>query len=201
MINTKRAGKIVCDPTIGLCERVCIEVPRVIDGCVSKFENQSTVLALTCIPPAAVTPFTFISATSISNASFINVSIVLLENGCSRITGEVVIDILVTFKDANNNIYTAKSKYEVNRDIILRLPLNPLLPYELKTAVNFYSIIGHFVTDCTISIQFCYIIVQKVIVMADILVPSYGDCVYPDCVSCNKNNICEEINNLPLFPI
>ena len=81
MNNTIRAGRISGDPAKGLCERICIEVPRVFDGCRESFDNQTFVLELTGISPQAVPPFTFVEATNYGEIVFENVSVVSLTNG------------------------------------------------------------------------------------------------------------------------
>ena len=60
MANTLRAGRITGDPAAGLCERMCIEVKRVFDGCRESVSNQNFTLELNGIPPQAVPPLTFI---------------------------------------------------------------------------------------------------------------------------------------------
>lgn len=197
MSNTKHAGKIIGDPLIGLCERICIEVPFIIDGCVTRSGSQLFGLTVTDISSDAVYPFTFISCNNSGDVKFNNLSIISLDNGCSRITGEVYIPLIVTFRDAKGNIYTGKSFVNINRDIVLKLPKCDI-PYTIRTAASFSCNTGSFANANTVNLQACYVIVNKVVVMRDVLVPSYGQCVYPDCTSCNPDP-CENDLPLPLF--
>ena len=198
MNNTIRAGRISGDPAKGLCERICIEVPRVFDGCRESFDNQTFVLELTGISPQAVPPFTFVEATNYGEIVFENVSVVSLTNGRSRISGDIVIPILVTFTDANGDAYTGTSTVRQHREVILRIPERSVVPYRIEVFAAFLSRVGNFVSDTAVSVQACYTYIIKIIVMTDILVPIYGTAVYPDCVECG-GNVCNAFLSLPLF--
>ncbi|WP_251617365.1 hypothetical protein [Pumilibacter muris] len=198
MANTLRAGAITGSPTAGLCERMCIEVKRVFDGCKEVFNNQSYVLELAGIPPQATPPFTFVEAVNYGATAFENVSVSSLENGKARISGDVVVPILVTFTDANGNAYTATSSLRLHRDVVLSVPAPTIAPYTIEVFSAFVSRIGSFISNEAVSVSACLVLIIKVIVIADILVPTYGNCVYPECVDCG--DICNEFLSLPLFP-
>ncbi len=198
MANTLRAGTITGSPTAGLCERMCIEVKRVYDGCKEVFNNQSYVLELTGIPPQAASPFTFVEAVNYGTTAFENVSVTSLENGRARISGDVVIPVLVTFTDAHGSAYTATSTLRLHRDTVLSVPAPTIAPYTVEVFSAFVSRIGSFISDGSVSVSACLVLIIKVIVIADILVPTYGNCVYPECVDCG--DVCNEFLSLPLFP-
>ena len=58
MTNTKAAGRIYGNPLCGLCERVCIEVKKVFDGCITRIGNIPYTVALSNFTPGTVQPYT-----------------------------------------------------------------------------------------------------------------------------------------------
>ena len=197
-MNTIRAGRICGDPTDGLNERVCIEVPRVFDGCREQLSSQSFLLPLTDITPAAVPPFTYVRAISFGESTFTVNSIMEGRRGQSCISGEVMIPLLVTFTDANSNGFTARSSITFTHTFSLRLPQDSVEPYTIRCRAAFRSSTGRFINDTTVSVLGCIVLIAKVVVNVDLLVPSYGYCVYPECTGCG--DICTAFLDLPLFP-
>lgn len=198
MANTIRAGKIVGDPTDGLCERICIEVPRVFDGCRETRNNQNFLLTLTGVPPQATPPFTFVEAVSYGDATVENESVTSEADNVALFEIDIVIPVLVTFTDVNAVAYTATSSIRLHREYRLRIPDPSIVPYKLKVFAAFVSRIGSFMGNDAVSVSGCYTIVAKIVVMTDILVPTYGVCVYPTC--CRGTDACAEFVSLPLFP-
>ena len=186
MANTLRAGRITGDPAAGLCERMCIEVKRVFDGCRESVSNQNFTLELNGIPPQAVPPLTLSDEEN-------------LANGKTCFSGEVSIPVIVTFADSLGNRYTATSNVRFFREFALGTPANSIVPYSLEVFVAFLSTIGNFISPAAVSVNACYVLIAKVIVPTDILVPTYGRCVYPDCTDCGENT-CNAFLGLPLFP-
>lgn len=199
MANTKRVGRIVGDPTVGLCERICIEVPQVLDACRENVSNQSFTLALTDISAQAVPPFTYVSAVSAGDAVFTTECIEYAENGKSCVEGTVDIPITVTFTDAYARPYTGKGNLRLRGTFLLALPLRSLTPYRLEVFAAFNSISGNFLNENTVSVSGCYLFVLKVIATTDILVPSYGYAEFPACETCT-DDICRGITSAALFP-
>ncbi len=199
MANTLRAGRITGDPAAGLCERMCIEVKRVFDGCRESVSNQNFTLELNGIPPQAVPPLTFIRAESHGNAVFTLSDEENLANGKTCFSGEVSIPVIVTFADSLGNRYTATSNVRFFREFALGTPANSIVLYSLEVFVAFLSTIGNFISPAAVSVNACYVLIAKVIVPTDILVPTYGRCVYPDCTDCGENT-CNAFLELPLFP-
>lgn len=198
MPNTIRAGRIAGDPLRGLCDRVCVQVDRVFDGCRETVNNQNFTLALDGVPPAAVPPFTFVSAEENGVAVTENVTVTRRQNGRACFEVDIVIPVIVTFTDANNAAYTATSSLKLHRSFILRVPNDALTPYRLQVYAIFRSDIGTFTSNTSVAVTACYALVAKVIVPTDLLIPTYGVCVYPACTGCN-NDVCSALANLPLF--
>ena len=198
--STVYAGRIVGSPLNGLCERVCIEVPKVFDGCVTRVNGQTFTLDVHHISADAQPPFRFVGASACGEATFAIGSITPCRDGSSCIAGTVNIPVLVTFCDANNTLFSGTAQLSVRSEFNLRLPRETLVPYQIRTAANLSSNNGNFLTDDKVIVNGCYIIVTKVIVNVDLLVPSYGYCAYPQCVSCGDDP-CNRLMDLPLFPL
>ncbi len=198
-MNTKRAGAICGNPLNGLCERVCIEVNKVFDGCITRFADITYTATLTGFTEGTVAPFTFVSARSDGDSVISNFIATPVDNRRSRIEMDVTFPITVAYTDANGRAGTATSTITVHRDILLRLPSDSVVPYSVKAITNLASTIGSFTSDTEVNFRACIIQIIKVIVTVDILVPSYGYAEYPSCVE-YEGEVCEGLLNLPLFP-
>ena len=197
--NTIRAGKICGSPTAGLCERVAIEVPRVFDGCIARIPSKTFILRLTEMTPNLQPPFTYVSADSSGPASFENVLIVPVGERRSRIAGDVVIPLVVRYTDSMGNPGTAKSSVTVHREVVLNTPSRALVPFSVTSQASLASEIGAFITEDTVNIVCCTVIITKIIVLTDIVVPTYGNSVYPECNE-GEPDICTRLLTLPIFP-
>ena len=197
--NTIRAGRITGSPLNGLCDRVCIEVPVIYDGCVSRNQSLSYQLILTDITPGMIYPYTFVNAISYGDATIENLTVTPLDETRARVRGDVVIPVIVTFTDATGRAGTGKANVLLHKDVILRLPRRSLIPYKVTVAANLVSEIGNFINETTVNILCCVVCVIKIVIMSDILVPTYGYSVYPDCTS-GTEDLCTALLNLPLFP-
>lgn len=201
--NTIRAGKICGNPVNGLCERVVIEVARVFDGCITRIPSRTFILHLENMTPGLTPPFTYISAASSAPAVFENVNIIPLDERRSRIEGDVVIPLSVRYTDSQGRPGTANSSVTVHREVVLNTPARSLVPFEVTVQASLASDIGTFINNDTVNIVCCIVILTKVIVLTDIVVPSYGRSIYPEC---NNNNgdgdedVCTRLLNLPIFP-
>lgn len=199
MANTVAAGRIVGSPLKGLCERVCIEVKRVLDGCMTRVQNQTFVLRLSAVPAVAVPPFTYAGCNSCGSTTFINTVLYPQAGVTTRVSGDAVLPVTVAFTDSVGNNFCVAATLTIHRDICLRLPSDRFMPFSLEAEAQFVSEIGSFLTDDTVSVTGCYVIINKVTVRVDMLVPSYGYCVYPECTSCGED-ACNNIMTLPIFP-
>ena len=199
-MNTIRSGRIYGDPTKGLCERVCIEVSRVYDGCREQVSSQSFLLTLTDIPPTAVLPFTYVRAVSFGESTFTVNSITDGSGERSNVSGTVTIPLLVTFTDAGGGAFTAKSSYSFTHTFSLYLPQDAITPYTFGVSAAFRSTSGQFVSDNIVSVLGSAVLIAKVKVNVDLLVPSYGYAVYPDCSGACGRDSDTPFVDLPLFP-
>ncbi len=199
MANTLRAGRITGNPATGLCERICIEVNRVFDGCRQSANGVNYVLELNGIPPQAVEPFTFNNAVSNGNSELDSVVQTPLSGNRVRLEATVTIPVLVTFTDVHGNAFTATSTLRIHQNVVLNVPERAIVPYDFKVFAIFASGIGNFISSDAVSVNGCYTLIIKVIVPVDVLVPIYGYAVYPECTD-DEGNVCNILGALPLFP-
>ncbi|MBO4534951.1 MAG: hypothetical protein J5755_03325, partial [Clostridia bacterium] len=132
-------GPLNGNPVSGLCEKVCIQVPKVFDACIKQETLTGQNVTLTSTTPATVqTPFTFISARSTTSTGEItNLTYTPLgEQGATRIQSDVNIPISVLFTDANKVTATGTTTLTVNRDLVLNVPQAAVIPYRIEAVVN-----------------------------------------------------------------
>ena len=99
MASNISAGKIAGSPLCGLCERVCVRVKKITDGCVSRLTNvkeENVRLSLNG-SVAPIQPFTFVSAENIVKPAMQNLSVSTMENNRVRISYDAAFPVTVTF--------------------------------------------------------------------------------------------------------
>lgn len=197
--NTIRAGRIEGNPMTGLCERVVIQAERVYDGCVSRYPSNSYILTLSDITADLTYPYTYTNAVSSGDATFENVVVTPLEGNRVKIEGDVKLPVTVNFTDSEGVSGTASSTISIHRDIFMSVPSLSLTPYTIEVTGSLASNTGTFISDTTVSIVCCVVIVTKIIVKCDIVVPCYGQSVYPECLGA-ESDACSSLLNLPIFP-
>ena len=151
-------------------------------------------------PPAP--PITFESCrSSTTQASVRNLSIErLCDRPCFarvRCTVDVPIDIL--FVDSRCIEYIGKGIVSVDRDVLLSIPDESIVPYTLEAMASAICVSGCFVGNNQFKMTVCVTIVLKVLADVEILVPSYGYCAIPPAEEF-ADSVCEEFFSLPLFP-
>lgn len=192
----QKAGPICGNPLCGLKERVCINVRKVYDGCITRFQDRVLTLALMDLQGTA--PYTYVEARSNGASVISNTVITPLGNNRNRIQMDVTTPLAITYTDATGASYVSQTSVTLQRDIILDLPNDSLSAYSLEAFTNIVSTIGE-ISGSTATIRCCIVQITRVIVNVDILVPSYGYCEYPPC-SEYSDEICEGLFNLPVFP-
>jgi len=196
--NPIRAGRICGNPLTGLCERVVIEVPRVFDGSVSRYRNKTFMLEVS-VDSAIMSPYTFVSCESYGEVNFVNVVTTPLGATRTRIVGELQIPVSVRFKDANGSIHATNSIAVLARDIVLNTPASSIVPYAISNQAKLACDVGTFLSDTSVNIVACLVVLTKIIVCTDIVVPSYGRSVYPE-IDEGLDSACDRVFNLEIFP-
>ena len=221
-------GAIAGNATDGLQERVCVQVKRVYDSALWQEQIDNAVVTITsfaqvnnnacgngcgccscdsCSDTVAPTsppmpPITFESCrSSTTEASIRNLSIErLCDRPCFarvRCTVDVPIDIL--FVDSRCIEYIGKGVVSVDRDVLLSIPDESIVPYNLDAMASAICVSGCFVGNNQFKMTVCVTIVLKVLADVEILVPSYGYCAIPPAEEF-ADSVCTEFFSLPLFP-
>lgn len=194
-VNYKAAGRISGNPLCGLCERMCIEVRQVFDGCMRRADNQNSVARFSGF--TAGEPAEFVSV-SLGGQAVISGLKVSSGESCNSMEFVLNIPLLLTYTDTSGQTGTAVGMLRLNRSVSLRVPTGGLLPYTVESKVFIYCNVGSFLNSDTVSFTYCIVEIIKVIIETDILVPTYGYAVYPECSECGGG--CSFIMASPVFP-
>ncbi len=196
-------GPLTGNPLNGLCEKACISAKKVFDACIKQLqESDVLVTAFDFNPPNPIEPLTFVSAEAIPGETTIcNLNIDRLDDKpCfARVTADVTIPIIITYTDANCVTGTAKANVVISEDVILYIPQASVIPATIEATAGLSTPDGEYVGNGVFSLDFCISIILKVVVEAEILVPSYGYCPIPACQDYTQD-ACSGYFDLPLFP-
>lgn len=200
--NGNGPGIISGNPISGICEKACIKVDKVLDACMKQLQETNLQVTLTDLNPANPTlPLTFVSATTNGEATVSNLVVERLQDkpNFARVTLNVNIPIIVTYTDANGVAGTGTTTIVVPSDVILFVPQPSIVPFRIEAFGSSSSPTGVYVDDTTFSITACITIIVRVLVEAEILVPSYGYCSPPPCQEFTQD-ACTGVLEIPIFP-
>ena len=203
--NPNRPGPLTSNPMNGLCEKVLIETTKVFDACVSQTTETGIVLPVTGYNPANPTfPLTFVSATN-STGSTPTVSDIVVDRiestpNYANVSLTVTIPVTVTYRDANGVLGTAASSVTVQKNVMLFVPQPAATPVNITANALFTSMIGTFTGENTFTVTGCIQVIIKVVSVVDLLIPSYGYPVIPPCQTAPDTDVCQGLQNLPLYP-
>lgn len=151
---------------------------------------------------APVPPITFESCrSSTTEASLRNLSIErLCDRPCfARVRGTVDVPIDILFTDSRCVEYIGKGVISVNRDVLLSIPDESIVPYCIEAMASAICVSGCYIGNNQFKMTVCVTIILKVLADVEILVPSYGFCTIPPAEEFS-DSVCEEFFSLPLFP-
>ena len=201
--NCCAPGPINGNPLNGICEKVCIHTEKVFDACLKHVqENDIRVTATDFNPSSPTQPLTFVSANCVANETTIENLVVdrFDDRPCfARVTGNVVVPIVIAYTDANGVAGTATTNITISQDVVLFVPQPSIVPFRVVAFANCVTPDGEYVGDNVFSISTCITIILKVVADADILVPSYGYCQVPPCHEFTQD-VCSGFFELPLYP-
>ena len=199
----------------GLNEKVCVQVQRVYDSCLyqEQLDNQRvTLLSYGLVPgngenaentqTQPVMPITFESCRSTTTEGTIrNLSVErLCDRPCfARVRGQIEIPIDILFTDATCREYIGRGIVTVDRDVLLSVPDESIVPYTIEAMVSAVCVSGTYIGNNVFSLTVCLTAVLKVLAKVEILIPSYGFCEAPPCEEF-ADSVCDEFFSLPLFP-
>lgn len=219
-------GTIAGNVLDGLDEKICIQVQRVYDSCLQQEQLTNVDVTITSyaqvvntcccnssaccgnetetVPPtsAPVPPITFESCrSSTMDVDISNLSVErLCDRPCfARVRGRVQIPIDILFTDSRCVEYIGKGVVTVNKDVLLAVPDESIVPFTLEGMASAVCVAGSYRGDNVFRLTVCVTIVLKVLAKVEILVPSYGFCPIPPCEEF-ADSVCDEFFSLPLFP-
>ncbi len=202
--NTDRCpGNISGNPMNGLSEKVCVQVRKVFDACMSQQTLETTTVTLTNLSPANPTlPLTFVggsSTSSVGTITALTVTPIADRQGLSRVQATVSVPVQINYTDASGVAGVGTGTISIVEDVVMCVPSGSVFPAELVAAVNMASPSGTYVSENTFSITACTTVILKVVADVNLLIPSYGYCRIPECTEFNQN-ACQGVFDLPLFP-
>ena len=205
----------------GLNEKVCIQVQRVYDSCLQQeqLDNQRvTLISYGLVPGCGCgttgdqtaeqgntqpnMPITFESCRSTATEGVIrNLSVErLCDRPCfARVRGQIDVPIDILFTDATCREYIGRGLVTVDKDVLLSIPDESIVPYTIEAMVSAICVSGTYIGNNVFELQICVTVVLKVLAKVEILVPSYGFCDVPPCEEF-ADSVCDEFFSLPLFP-
>ncbi len=98
----------------------------------------------------------------------------------SRVQGDAVIPLTVRYIDSRGVSGTATSSATFHRDVQLNTPPRALVSFTAAVQGTLASETGTFTADDRVSIICCSVILTKIVVPTDLVVPAYGLAVYPE---------------------
>ena len=196
-------GPIVGNPLNGLCEKAVIQTRKVFDACMKQIQLNDEVVTVTDFTPAdPVFPLTFTGCQSSGlDTTVSNVTVDRFDDRpCfARVSADVTIPITVTYTDANGVPGTATASFTLPNDVVLYVPQPSIVPYQIEAFGSAICSTGAFDAEGTLTVTLCVTIILKVVVDADILVPTYGYAQIPPCQEFTQD-VCTGFFDLPLFP-
>ncbi len=195
-------GVITGNPLNGICEKACIQTNKVLDSCMKRLQETNLQVALTDLTPAnPELPLTFVSATTVEGTTISNLVVDRLIDrpNFARVSGSVNIPLSVTYTDSNGVLGTGSTSISVPFDVILFVPQPSVVPYSIQAfgAISVPS--GTYLSGETFSISACITVIIRVVVSAELLVPSYGYCSAPPCQDFTQD-VCSGALELPIYP-
>lgn len=194
--NYIKIGRINGNALCGLCERVCVEAKLVTDGCKSVYQNEQTEVPLSNFSSSA-TPISFESLYANGVATISGLSITDASDGRSRIRYNATIPATVYLLDENGNTITARGELSFYQDVLLTVPSQSPFSFSVEVAIVARSRVGRLVSANLASVRLCAIIYTRIIQRREIVIPTYGDSVYPNCRGFEQN--CSGVDEPPVF--
>lgn len=196
-------GRIAGNPLNGLCEKVCVQAKKVFDACMKQSQEDGFTLVVTNLTPSNPTyPLTFVSARSTTTtAQIVSLEVDPIQDrpNLSRVQITYTVPVEVLYTDANGVAGKGISSVTLSQDVILCVPSASIMPYEIEAAVSIVAPEGTYTGENTFTVACCTTNILKVVMMVELLVPSYGYATMPTCQEFTQE-VCSGFFELPLFP-
>ncbi len=151
---------------------------------------------------APVPPITFESCrSSTTQAEIRNLNVErLCDRPCfARVRATIDVPIDILFTDSRCVEYIGKGVVSVNRDVLLSIPDESIVPYTLDAMASAICVSGCYIGNNQFRMTVCVTIILKVLADVEILIPSYGFCTIPPAEEF-ADSVCDEFFSLPLYP-
>lgn len=195
-------GPVNGNPLNGLCERVCIQTTKVFDSGMKQITETGIPITVT-FTNTPTPPLTYVGTVNDPNntTTITNLVVERLADkpNYARVSGTANIPLLVTATDATGNTYTGTSSTPVNFDTLLFVPQPAIIPYNIQAFGAVSSTIGTWISENNFIIDLCITLILRVVVEAELCIPSYGYCQIPPSIDFVQDP-CTGVFDLPLFP-
>ncbi len=195
-------GAMTGNPLNGICEKACIQVDKVLDAGLRQIQETNVQVTLTNQTPANPTlPLTFVSAVTNGETTVNNLEVERLTEkpNFARVSFDAVVPVILSYTDANGVAGTGETTITIPNDVILFIPQPSIVPYRIEAFGAMSSPTGTWVSGNVFSISACVTLITRVVVQAEILVPSYGYCSPPPAQEFSQE-VCSGVFELPIFP-
>lgn len=196
--NFKKAGKIEGNPICGLCERAALSVKRIFDGCTTRISERDFSFSIS-VPADAVTPLTYVDTLSSGVTATEGLVSVPRNDNKTLFSYTAVVAVTVHFSDSRGVAYAVSGEVRIPISVVLTLPPPSQTPYSVEVAAALSSSLGSITNEGAVSITPCALVITKITATVDLLLPTYGYVVYPECESAGSA-ACSGLFTLPVFP-
>jgi len=151
---------------------------------------------------APVPPITFESCrSSTTEAQIRNLTVDrLCDRPCfARVRATIDVPIDILFSDSRCAEYIGKGVVSVDRDVLLSIPDESIVPYCIEAMASAICVSGCYIGNNQFKMTVCVTTILKVLADVEILIPSYGFCTIPPAEEFS-DSVCEEFFSLPLYP-
>lgn len=205
--NPRCPGRIGFEGLRRITERVCIQVNKVYDSCLQQETLENARIIVKKVTPSSsgfTPPLTFLGCRSTSvKGKLVGTKIERIPErpNFARVKTRVEIPLEVFFEDANGKKGSGFSVITIPKDVVMFVPDESVIPFELQSVVNAVCVAGTFVPGDGIrfNVDICITIILKIIARVELLIPAFGFCEIPPCENFAEN-VCDEFFKLPLFP-
>lgn len=197
-------GPIKGNPLTGMCEKVCVQVDKIFDACMRQETLDDVIVVIDeVVPSTALPPFTFVSGKSSNSvAQVLNLVVTELPDsrGCARVTCDISVPVSIVALDSAGRTVICYGRFIVNKDIILHIASESVMPYSIVADATASIPDGVFLANGTeLDATICVTVIMKVIMRVSLLIPSYGYTHIPPCQEFTQD-VCDGIFDLPLYP-
>ena len=185
----------------GLCEKVCIQTTKVFDSCMKQISDIENITLTNLTPATFVEPLTFVSGQTTGPATISNVQVNRFDErpNFARVQARLSIPVQINFTDATGASGYGDGFITVDEDVVMFVPQPSIVPFTITGFANAVITDATYIGNATFSASVCITAILKVVVEAQLLIPTYGYCAIPPCQDYTQE-VCSGFFDLPLYP-